>query len=237
MSEPGPRCLIYFARHGETDWNLQQRIQGHTDIPLNSTGIAQAHDLGEKLADIPFSAAFSSDLSRARQTAEIILEQRTLSQEKCSPLQVQTSRSLRERGSGQLEGLNKSQYEEHIRPFFLSPRSLTRETYLHSAWHPEIETTHAVYQRVSTFLYALLHRHAGESILVVSHGGVIRTVLDHLHFSPHKRWVVRNCSYIKLMLREEQLDLISSHNISQHEISSAEKELELNSHSLTQILW
>ncbi len=199
-------CEIYFVRHGETDWNLQERIQGHTDIPLNATGISQAAHLGELLADIPFSAVFSSDLIRAQQTAELILKPRVLS--------VMASSALRERSAGALEGLNKDKFEERIRPFLLSEKALNQETYIHSAWHPELETTHSVYTRVTDFLFPLATHYIGQSLLVVSHGGVLRAFLDHLSFTPKRRWIVDNCGFIKIKIEQQQLHLTDCHRIS-----------------------
>ena len=66
-------CTIYFARHGETSWNVKKMIQGIKDIPLNKKGEEQAMMIGEKLKNIKFDAVFSSDLIRAKRTAEIIL--------------------------------------------------------------------------------------------------------------------------------------------------------------------
>lgn len=77
MSKPVLRHKqFYFIRHGQTDWNLVRKLQGSTDIALNETGIAQAYEAKEKLADIEFSMIFSSPLMRARKTADIIAEGR-----------------------------------------------------------------------------------------------------------------------------------------------------------------
>ena len=88
---------ILLARHGETDWNLQQRWQGHTDTPLNETGRKQARALAEELAGEPIDAVFSSDLIRAHETARLIAVPRGLG--------VTALRDLRERHFGSVEGL------------------------------------------------------------------------------------------------------------------------------------
>lgn len=196
---------IYFIRHGETDWNLQDRIQGHTDIPLNATGISQALCLGQLLSEVPFSAAFSSDLSRAQQTAELILRPRMLP--------ITTSLALRERSAGILEGMNKDKFEEDVRPFLLSEQALHQETYIHTAWHPELETMHSVFKRVTNFLFPFISYYSGP-ILVVSHGGVLRAILDHLCFTPRKRWIVDNCGFIKIQINQQKLSLLDCHQVS-----------------------
>ena len=71
--------LVYWMRHGETDWNRQRRIQGCTDIPLNDEGRRQARLAARALKDVRFDAAFCSPLSRARETAQIVLQGRSLS--------------------------------------------------------------------------------------------------------------------------------------------------------------
>jgi len=199
-------CECYFVRHGETDWNLQDRIQGHTDIPLNSTGIAQAKRLRQHLADVPFSAAFSSDLSRAQQTAALILTPRSIS--------ITASLALRERSAGALEGLHKDEFDEKIRPFMLSEQAKNHTSYLETPWHPELETMHSVYKRVTQLLFHLAPHHLGESLLFVSHGGVLRSILDHLSFIPKTRWMVENCGFIKLQIEQCELKLSDSHLVS-----------------------
>lgn len=206
MTTTCPTCEIYFVRHGETDWNLQDRVQGHTDIPLNATGITQAIDLSQLLASVPFSAAFSSDLSRAQQTAELILKPRSLP--------VMISPALRERSAGALEGAERKKLEEGIRPFLLSEKALNQESYFHSVWHPEVETLHSVFKRVTDFLFPLVINHPGQPLLVVSHGGVLRSLLDHFSFTPKKRWIVDNCGFIKIKIENQHLKLLDSHRIS-----------------------
>src|SRR5271167_231879 len=73
---PEEAALFYIVRHGQTDWNVEKRIQGCTDIPLNDRGREQAFELGKKLKDVDFAFCFSSDLQRAAETARIILSER-----------------------------------------------------------------------------------------------------------------------------------------------------------------
>lgn len=210
MSSSHHFCEVYFIRHGETDWNVQGRIQGHTDIPLNDTGTAQASLLGQLLAPIPFSAAFSSDLSRARQTAELVLQSR--------PLPIISSPALRERSAGTLEGENTDKLDEGLRPFFLSEKALVKESYLNTPWHPELETSQSVIQRVLDFLFSIISNFQNQSILVVSHGGVLRSLLDHFSFVPKLRWVVANCGYIKIRIEQQTLQLLDCHGVTSRQI-------------------
>lgn len=210
MTSFSPFCEIYFVRHGETDWNLQDRIQGHTDIPLNATGISQSMELRQLLSDVCFSAAFSSDLSRAQQTAELILTP--------SPLPVLPSFALRERSAGALEGLHKETFEEKIRPFLSSEQALHYESYMQTPWHPELETSHSVFKRVSEFLFPLAGHYPKQQVLIVSHGGVLRSILDHLSFVPKKRWVIDNCGFIKIHVGKHQLKLLDYHRVSSKQI-------------------
>ena len=97
---------IWFIRHGETDWNRQRRLQGWQDIPLNEAGRQQAAQLAARMRDeavqTRFDALYSSDLQRARDTAQPVAEQ--------LDLRIRTEPGIRERGFGVLEGLDL----EHI---------------------------------------------------------------------------------------------------------------------------
>lgn len=87
---------LYLVRHGQTDWNLQKRAQGHTDIPLDETGKQQAIRVGEAFLDLPVQRILTSDLKRAYQTAEEVSRTTKV------PLEILPT--LRERGFGEWEG-------------------------------------------------------------------------------------------------------------------------------------
>lgn len=160
MTEAVRVCLI---RHGETDWNAERRIQGHRDLPLNAIGLAQAEALARGLVDFPVEAIYSSDLLRARQTAQPLAD--TLE------LALQTDPLLRERNFGCCEGKT---IDEVMAGDALIARGL-------SARQPDFvlpagESLLQHLARVEACFTRLAGRHAGQRIAVVSHGGVLDLV-------------------------------------------------------------
>ncbi|TBN56668.1 histidine phosphatase family protein [Glaciihabitans arcticus] len=150
--------LIYLVRHGETDWNLARRIQGSTDIDLNDTGRAQALATGRLLARRDWDAIVSSPLSRARETAQIIAAEVGLGEPELVP-------ALAERQYGAAEGLDYTQ----IDALFPGDTEV-----------PGRETREEVTDRVLPAIVALAEAHPDKAIIVVSHGGVIRSVLSEI---------------------------------------------------------
>lgn len=163
---------LIVLRHGETDWNKERRIQGQTDIPLNARGRQQAEAaatrLSERAADYRLSAEagresprlVSSDLLRCRQTAEPIARARDLA--------VEWVPGWRERHYGVFQGLTRHDIRrEHAE--------------LHSRWQarepdfslPGGESLRAFHARVASALTDLLTRHAGRTVVLVTHGGVL----------------------------------------------------------------
>jgi probable phosphoglycerate mutase len=163
-----PRRFIYVARHGETDWNAAGRWQGHTDIPLNERGHAQARALGEALRTVPLAGAVSSDLCRARETARIAAEVVGVSLHYVDP-------DLRERTLGCFEGLTGEECER------LHP--VAWKAWVEEQQPPEGgEHTHLLAARVKAAIDRVAERVASDAgaALVVTHGGALRAVLTEV---------------------------------------------------------
>lgn len=150
---------LYLIRHGVTDWNIQGRLQGHSDIPLNELGVKQAEALARRLKDEAWSAVWSSDLLRARQTAEPLLRYTGLS--------LRIDPQLRERNLGPLEGLT---LEEVRRRFPGYPAS--------DVPMPGVESRAQLRERAMAAVIRLAESHPGQRLLVVSHGAWINSVLS-----------------------------------------------------------
>ena len=183
-------CDIYLIRHGETDWNTQGKLQGYTDIPLNEEGKRQALKLKEKLAHITFSAVFSSGLSRANKTATIILDS--------NELNIIETPALKERYMGPWEGRLTSELKEWLENQKISTDHFSKEVFLKYKWQDEIESYFDVFKRLHDFIKSVINSHIGSTILLSSHGGVLRSVLYYLDFQQGLRWQVPNCAYLKL---------------------------------------
>ena len=157
--------LLTLVRHGQTDWNLDKRIQGTTDIPLNETGRADARAAAALLADGEHHAIYASPLARARETAEIIATGLGLDAPALVP-------DMREREFGEGEGMLVSEYIATYGDWFAAV--------------PRAETLEQVADRALLALDAIARdarrRSAprAESIVVVTHGGVIRSLINRV---------------------------------------------------------
>lgn len=157
--------LLTLVRHGQTDWNLARRIQGATDIPLNETGRADARTAAERLEGTTHHAIYSSPLLRARETAEIIADQLGLG----APVLVP---DIREREFGEGEGMLVSEYMKNYGDW-LAPV-------------PGAETLDEVAARAMDALDEIARDSrrrstpVAESVIVVAHGGVIRSLISHV---------------------------------------------------------
>ncbi|KAL9461430.1 hypothetical protein AB3S75_004429 [Citrus x aurantiifolia] len=159
-------CEIIVVRHGETPWNVQGKIQGHLDVELNEVGREQAVSVAERLAkEFKISVIYSSDLKRALETAQTIANS-------CGGLKVIEDPELRERHLGDLQGLV---FREAAKVCPIAYHAfLSRKT------DQDIpgggESLDQLYRRCTSALQRIARKHIGERIVVVTHGGVIRTL-------------------------------------------------------------
>ena len=155
----------FIVRHGETDWNVEHRVQGHSDTPLNETGHLQAKQIGDRLSSVRFAAAYASDLPRVVETATTILRHHD------TPLQTVTE--LREKHYGTWEGKTGAQIEAE------DPESYARLFEDDITFSPPGgESDSALIDRVRPAVERLKQAHqTDENILIVSHGGTLRAIL------------------------------------------------------------
>lgn len=150
---------IGWVRHGITDWNVERRAQGQTDIPLNETGRAQARALAERFRNEKWDAIYASDLSRAKETAETIAAALNV------PLHV--DERLREMACGKMEGTTE---DERIRMWGEDWEDMELG----------IESDGSMLQRGMSAVEDICLRYPGKRVLAVSHGALITTLLPAL---------------------------------------------------------
>ena len=186
---------IVLVRHGETDWNRDNRFQGHADPPLNDAGREQARVLAEELRGEPFAALYTSPLRRASETAAILGPQLAL--------EPRADESLMEVDLGSWSGLTRSEVEERF------PVGFARWLEYGHGWD-DGETYEALGGRVVAGLSNIGARHPDMAVLAVTHGGPIRSALaaaESVPFGEARRSirVLGNCAVVRLVVRDGTL--------------------------------
>jgi 2,3-bisphosphoglycerate-dependent phosphoglycerate mutase len=155
---------LWLIRHGQTDWNVAGRYQGQTDIPLNATGLQQARELAAHLSGQKFEAVYSSDLSRASQTAEVLASMFDLS--------VNLQPGLREIDQGEWEGQTIAEIRERY-----AERVAERKANPLDSRPPGGESTREVAERVAAVADAIHRAHPAGPVILVSHGFSVATLI------------------------------------------------------------
>lgn len=194
----GKVTRVLAIRHGETAWNVDTRIQGQLDIPLNEHGRWQARQLAEALAEDGLHAIYSSDLRRAHETAMCLGE--------ATALPVATDPGLRERGFGCFEGLTFHEIEAR------HPDDSRRWRERDLAFGPGGgETLPAFYARCVGTAARLAARHPGQSIALVAHGGVLDCLYRaarRIELQLPRTWTLNNASINRLLFTGEGFALV-----------------------------
>ncbi|MBN1486352.1 MAG: alpha-ribazole phosphatase [Anaerolineae bacterium] len=184
---------LLLTRHGLTEWNVEQRHQGDTDVPLNDTGRNQAKALARRLAQEKVDIIYTSDLSRARETAQEVA--------RLKPVPLYADKRLRELAFGEWQGLTHDQIVQ-------------RDPELWQAWlndrmnncAPGGETLAEFAERTRSLLTELIAKHQDQTALLVAHGGNVSVMLCLLlNLSPQSYWQfrVRNTSLSELLLYDK----------------------------------
>jgi probable phosphoglycerate mutase len=186
------------VRHGETDWNRQQRFQGQIDVPLNATGHEQARRLADALAGERFDLLLSSDLQRARETAAPL--------ERVHAVQAQPQPALREQSFGVLEGMD-------VPGIQAQHPQLWAQWLRHDADYalPEGESARQFHTRVLAAVRALALAHAGKTLVLVTHGGVLDMLWRTVHGLPlhgARACAIPNTGINRLRWRDGTLDIV-----------------------------
>lgn len=196
MPDQVTRLLV--IRHGETAWNLESRIQGHIDIPLNDKGRWQAERLAQALSDDAIHAIYSSDLQRARHTAEALASG--------TGLDVVLDTQLRERHFGRFEGLTQNEIAAQW------PEEARRWRERDPAYGPEDgEVLAHFYERSVAALTRLALRHPGQQIAVVAHGGVLDCfyrAANGVALDQPRSWKITNASINRLLFNGEGFTMV-----------------------------
>uniref|UniRef100_A0A7S0DG32 Phosphoglycerate mutase n=1 Tax=Amorphochlora amoebiformis TaxID=1561963 RepID=A0A7S0DG32_9EUKA len=194
--------VFYICRHGETDWNLQRRIQGQTDTKLNKNGELQARELGKAILSLPVTYFVSSDLARAYDTGKIIAEVWVQNKRKHIP-KLHSDKRLREIHAGEFQGKLSREVQ------------FERTLALRQGKYPGGESYEELINRSRDAIFDAASK-AGEggTVLAVAHGGLIRSVAKEIMNSENKRLVapvVTNCcmSTFRVNLKKKSISIVS----------------------------
>lgn len=171
---------IFLVRHGQTDWNIENRLQGCVDIPLNRNGIKQAQILAENIKELKIDRIISSPLSRALDTAKII--------NKKMQVPLDTSKGLLERSFGILEGIKGTDYDQKL-----------YWNYDKNYRYKNVEPIQGFLNRIYEYLDKLIEENPDSNVLIVTHNGVNIATNCYFYGIPQDKNLLGikldNCSY------------------------------------------
>ena len=195
---PQQATRVLAIRHGETAWNVDTRIQGQLDVPLNDIGRWQAHRLALAVSDEGIDAVYASDLLRAMQTAQAVAAG--------TGREIVTDPGLRERGFGVFEGLTYAEIQQRFPE--MSERWRKRDPTFGA---PGGETLRDFFDRSVATVTRLALAHPGQTIAVVSHGGVMDALYRaaaRIALDAPRSWQLGNASINRLLHTPQGFTLV-----------------------------
>jgi len=186
---------IILIRHGETEWNSQKRMQGHSNSDLSEVGRGQIQALGELMKNVSFDHIYSSDSLRTRQTAEAITQY--------SGHTLQFDQRIREKNLGVFEGLTSTEAKERHPEVYRLFKTAGANYVI-----DEGESTQQLLERALEFIEEIRLRHPQERVVMVTHGGVVRVLMKHalgLSIDAPTRFIIKNTGIFGLIWNENWL--------------------------------
>ena len=186
---------IILIRHGETEWNSQKRMQGHSNSDLSEVGMGQIQALGELMKNVSFDHIYSSDSLRTRQTAEAITQY--------SGHTLQFDQRIREKNLGVFEGLTSTEAKERHPEVYRLFKTAGANYVI-----DEGESTQQLLERALEFIEEIRLRHPQERVVMVTHGGVVRVLMKHalgLSIDAPTRFIIKNTGIFGLIWNENWL--------------------------------
>ena len=190
---------LILLRHGETDWNRELRFQGHVDVGLNAIGLQQAQRLARRLAGESVHRLYASDLMRAQQTAQPVAAQLSL-----SPV---SDPALREQSFGSVDGMSVDEIKAQ------HPQAWEGWLRFHEDYSmPLGESTRQFHARVMDAVHRVVAAHPGETLVVVTHGGVLDMIYRtarSLGLNGPRQSDIPNAGFNRVRVREGGIDLLA----------------------------
>ena len=186
---------LILIRHGETVWNSQQRMQGHSNSDLSEEGRAQIESLGQWMKNVSFDHIYSSDSLRARQTAEAIT--------KYSGHTLKIDQRLREKNLGVFEGLTTEEAKERHPEIFRLFKTAGSNYVI-----DEGESTQQLLDRALEFIEEIRLLQPDQRVVLVTHGGIVRVLIKHtlgLSVCSPTRFMIKNTGIFRLVWKEKWL--------------------------------
>ena len=195
---------LILVRHGETDWNRELRFQGHVDVSLNAIGLEQAQRVALRLAVEPAHRVYASDLLRARQTAQPVAQH--------LHLDSISEPALREQSFGTVDGMRVDDIKAQ------HPQAWEGWLRFHEDYcMPGGETTRAFHARVLDAVNRLVARHRGETLVIVTHGGVLDMIYRtarSLGLNGPRQSDIPNAGLSRVRVHESGIDILSWADVS-----------------------
>lgn len=206
--------IFYIVRHGETEWNVQHLMQGHRDSPLTPVGISQVKELAIELDSVQLDLVYSSDLGRAKHTAKLLVQKKRL--------RVRTSKLLRESSFGKHEGKTFQEYFDLYEKALTLEKQVDDKTLYNFKADSDVESPREIMDRFIRLLKQITRNNPGKTVLLVSHGGLMRHLLYHSGHKSYKELphgAIDHTAYIKVAYDGTAFEILETKGVTFLEVN------------------